>query len=209
MLPVPLPRPRAIGPFLAGLIAALSVAGPSPAAPATDSFNVELVVFRYEGAVASEENWDVAVPANAAPSADAGAAPDAIRPLSPAQFQLTGTESALRRNPNYEPIAHFGFRVTPGDRDTGTPVHIESLVDAASGLTGTVTLERGRFLHLALDLAYTTSTPPARLLAPNAAPGPVTFWIHQDRRMKPFERHYFDHPAFGVVAIVTPVGGSD
>jgi hypothetical protein len=29
--------------------------------------------------------------------------------------------------------------------------------------------------------------------------------MHQDRRMRPFERHYFDHPAFGVVAIITPV----
>jgi hypothetical protein len=198
---------------LAAVVAALSISGRSSAAPAADAFNVELVVFRYEGTVSSPENWDVAAPTDAAPATpatpDASSAPDIIRPLNPAQFQLTGTESALRRNPSYEPIAHFGFRVTPGERDTGTPVRVESLVDPASGLTGTVTLERGRFLHLALDLAYTTSTPPARLLAPNAAPGSVTFWIHQDRRMKPFERHYFDHPAFGVVTIVTPVGGSD
>jgi hypothetical protein len=88
-------------------------------------------------------------------------------------------------------------------------VRVEPLVEGTSGLTGTVTLERGRFLHLALELGYTTANPPAALLPSGTAPAPVTFRIRQDRRMRPFERHYFDHPAFGVVAIVTPVAGAD
>jgi len=200
------------------LAASLIAAQLPGATPAPDSaFNVELVVFRYNGLVASPEIWDTGPAAAAAPgtsTAGGAAAPvnpsaESVRPLSPGQFQLAGTENALRRNSSYELIAHFGFRVVPGDLDAGTPVNIEPLVDAATGLTGTVTLERGRYLHLALDLNYTTANPPAKLLAPGAPPGPLTFHLHQDRRMKSFERDYFDHPAFGVVAIVTPVGGGD
>jgi hypothetical protein len=200
------------------LATGLAAAQLPAATPAPDSaFNVELVVFRYNGLVASPEIWDsgpaTAAATEVAPTASAAAsaspAAESVRPLLPSQFQLAGTENALRRNPSYEPIAHFGFRVVPGERDAGTPVHVEPLVDAASGLTGTVTLERGRYLHLALDLNYTTANPPAKLLAPGGPPGPLTFHMHQDRRMKSFERDYFDHPAFGVIAIVTPVGGSD
>jgi hypothetical protein len=197
------------------LAAGLIVFGLAGAAPSPDTFNVELIVFRYNGTQASPENWDVpdtAVaqnPDTVAPGGSASSPADNVRPLSSAQFQLAGTETALRRNSAYEPIAHFGYRVKTSEPDAGTPVRVEMLADAASGLSGTVSLQRGRFLHLALDLAYTTANPPAKLIADNATPGPLTFHLHQDRRMRPFERHYFDHPAFGVVAIITPVGGSD
>jgi hypothetical protein len=217
------PRPRSSTPIaavlrVAALTLAVIIAGNTRAAtPPSDVFNVELVVFRYKGTIASPENWDEPAPAPVAAgdtaangtSAESNTAAQAVRPLGPAQFQLAGTEAALRRNASYEPIAHFGFRIAAGERDSGSPVRIEPLVEGTSGLTGSVTLERGRFLHLALDLAYTTANPPATLLTPGTAPGLVTFWIHQDRRMRPFERHYFDHPAFGVVAIVTPVAGAD
>ncbi len=213
-------RLRAISTTLAVacVIVATVAAGAGGAAPAPDTFNVELVVFRYSGTVSSPENWDIGPPAasaNADTNADATAAatdttaaPDAIRPLNPAQFQLAGTEATMRRNPGYEPLAHFGVRMTVPERETGTVVPVQSLVDPASGITGSITLQRGRFLHLALDLAYTTSNPPAKLLQPNAPAGPLTFQMHQDRRMRPFERHYFDHPAFGVIAIITTVGGN-
>lgn len=197
------------------ILAGLVLIGCASAAPSPDTFNVELVVFRYNGTVASPEKWDVPdapVPQNPDSTnegAQANSPPESVRPLSPAQFQLGSTESALRRNATYEPIAHFAYRVRTSEPDSGTPVRVEALADGASGLSGTVTLQRSRFLHLALDLAYTTANPPAKLLAAGATLGPMTFHLHQDRRMRPFERHYFDHPAFGVVAIITPVGGSD
>jgi len=205
----------ALSPPACGLCAGLLLFGFASAAPSADTFNVELIIFRYNGTVASPENWEVpdpAIPQNpdtTSAGADASSPPDSVRPLSAAQFQLGATESALRRNSTYEPIAHFGYRVKTSEPDSGTPVRVESLADGASGLAGTVTLQRGRFLHLALDIAYTTAGPPAKIVAADTTPGPMTFHLHQDRRMRPFERHYFDHPAFGVVAIITPVGGSD
>ena len=72
-------------------------------------------------------------------------------------------------------------------------------IDAA-GLTGSVTLERGQFLHLGLALDLAVPNPPAALAAP---PG-TTFTLHDNHRVKLFERNYYDSPAFGVIALVTP-----
>jgi hypothetical protein len=43
--------------------------------------------------------------------------------------------------------------------------------------------------------------PPAGLDAP---PG-TTFVMNETRRVRFYQRNYFDHPAFGVIALVLPV----
>ena len=60
-------------------------------------------------------------------------------------------------------------------------------------------LERGVYLHLVLDLRYAMSDPPSGLDAP---PGTV-FVLDESHRVRLKERNYFDHPAFGVIALVT------
>jgi hypothetical protein len=71
------------------------------------------------------------------------------------------------------------------------------------GLTGNVFLERGQFLHLGMTLSYAVPNPPAAL---QALPGTV-FTINESRRVKFYESTYFDHPAFGVIAMVAPAQG--
>jgi hypothetical protein len=60
--------------------------------------------------------------------------------------------------------------------------------------------ESGNYLHLGMSLNYQPSNPPEGL---GAAPGTV-FSMNESRRVKRFERNYYDHPAFGVIALVTP-----
>ena len=72
------------------------------------------------------------------------------------------------------------------------------------GLTGNVFLERGQFLHLGMTLTYAMSAPPPGL---GAAPD-TPFTINESRRVHFYERNYFDHPAFGVIALVTPAQGA-
>jgi hypothetical protein len=36
----------------------------------------------------------------------------------------------------------------------------------------------------------------------------TTFTINQSRRIKFYERNYYDHPAFGVIALVSPAHGT-
>jgi len=40
-----------------------------------------------------------------------------------------------------------------------------------------------------------------------AGPG-TTFQMGESRRIKFYERNYYDHPAFGVIALVTPAQGA-
>jgi hypothetical protein len=67
-----------------------------------------------------------------------------------------------------------------------------------------VYLERGQYLHLGMALTYAIQSPPAGL---NAGPG-TTFTLNENRRIRFYERNYYDHPAFGVIALVTPVQGA-
>jgi hypothetical protein len=66
-----------------------------------------------------------------------------------------------------------------------------------------VALERGQYLHLALALSYAMEDPPHGL----AAAGTV-FTLTQTHRVRFYERNYFDNPAFGVIALVTPLTGA-
>jgi hypothetical protein len=53
-----------------------------------------------------------------------------------------------------------------------------------------VYLERSTYLHLGLTLTLA---------------GPETYTIDEMRSVKYNERQYFDHPAFGVIALVSPI----
>ena len=77
---------------------------------------------------------------------------------------------------------------------------INKLAGNVPGLSGIIFLEAGAYLHLGMSLNYQTSNPPAGLAA---TPGTV-FTLAESRRVKRYERNYYDHPAFGVIALVTP-----
>ena len=110
-----------------------------------------------------------------------------------------------------------------------TGIHlVSSMGPPQRRLFGTVRLRRGRFLHLDLDLLLRPE--PERLPAPEATgettpadtpladPSPAQptettsqppdylavegFRLHQSRRVRPGEIHYFDHPLYGVIAVV-------
>ena len=49
----------------------------------------------------------------------------------------------------------------------------------------------------------------SRRRPPVLAPRPGTaFTLNENRRVKFYERNYYDHPAFGVIALVTPAQGA-
>jgi len=196
-------------------LAALAAATPaSPQQPATAAntpvYNVELVVFRATTALGAQEDWALEAGGAAGPrpesdsDAAAAAAPAAstarfVRELAPAEFQLNDIEARLRASSSYVPVAHIAWAQTAGQWGTHPSLPLPRGLDG-TGLSGTVTLERGTFLHLGLALSYVLETPPEGL---GAAPGTV-FSINDSHRVRFYERNYFDHPAFGVIALVTP-----
>lgn len=196
-------------------------------------YRVELVVFRSTSALGAPEDWATeagtspvtstdADPGGAAPNGTqaSSAAPDGAQAGSAAptgtetsgapassmvgllpesEFELDGVASRLRASGRYLPVAHIAWTQLASPWEKPVQIPVQSVGLNAEGITGTVALERGVYLHLVLDLRYAMSDPPAGLDAP---PGTV-FVLDESHRVRLKERNYFDHPAFGVIALVT------
>jgi hypothetical protein len=185
------------------------------------AYEVELVIFKVTNPTGSPEEWaaeearaktslpvlrdteDSATPGST--SSETTAAPaialpttvgseTSIQPLESGRYKLTNIEATLKRSRNYQPLAHIGWWQPGFLRESPRPVSVENLVPSGTGVTGTATLTRGtRLLHLQLDLTF-------------QAPNGQRYVLREHRAIRSGDKHYFDHPYFGVVAIVTPKG---
>jgi len=188
--------------LLGSSLPALSQDSPAPA------YHIEVIVFRANSAQGGAENW----------SAEAGAVNTIgdetssgssqvgrfVSLLPPEQFQLTDLENKLRSSGAYVPIAHAAWVQTASAWGTRAGFPLQKLGIDVQGLTGNVFLERGQYLHLGMVLSYEMPSPPAGL---GAGPG-TAFTLSESRRVRFYERNYYDHPAFGVIALVTPAQGN-
>lgn len=195
------------------LAAGLPGSAQQPAAPTVPAYNIELVIFRATTALGGAENWAAESGAksfsNDSSADEAGANTDQqvgrfIQMLPESQYQLTDIEKRLRASAGYAPIAHVAWSQTASAWGSRAGFPLQRLGIDVPELTGTVVLELGQYLHLGMTLAYTPANPPPGL---GAAPG-TTFTLNDGRRVRFNERTYFDHPAFGVIAVVTPVAGT-
>ncbi len=188
-----------------GLTACALLAGAPAAAqepPATVGaagpvYNIEIIVFQDTATLGGAENW----------SAEAGAGTHSI---------VAGDESTS----GSAQVGHFvamlpasvwqltelenRWSQTASSWGTRAGFALQRLGINVQGLSGTVFLERGQFLHLGMSLTYAMpSAPPGLTAAPD-----TPFTLNQSRRVHFYERNYFDHPAFGVIALVTPSQGA-
>jgi hypothetical protein len=122
-----------------------------------------------------------------------------VQTIPAAQFQLNDIAAKLQNTTNYQPVAHFAWQQTASSWGSRAGFTVAKLAGNVPGLSGIFYLERGTYLHLGMSLNYQPSNPPDALAA---TPGTV-FNLSESRRVKPFERNYYDHPAFGVIALVT------
>lgn len=188
---------------------ALLAAGAAPAQQDTH-YQVEVLVFlQPQGSSAELPPAPAAGLQSGEPEAlreDLAAEPDAqpaaggpatglpagfVPPSEP--LALTAAAEALRRR-GYQPLWHQAWIQPPGDRDGVVLPVLAALGQgrASPGLDGAISLTRGRFLHLGLDLQW--------------QPGPVLeAEMSQRRRLRSGEEHYLDHPRLGVLALVRPV----
>lgn len=188
---------------LLALLAGMS--GAQQSTSGLQAYDVELVIFRILSANATPEEWatekSLAPQQLTVPDDDSqtATAPAVAQPLAtstetfPAlpvsKFKLTAVDESLKRSRNYQSLGHFGWTQPGFPRTEAHYMSIDSQV--AAGLTGRVALSRGRYLHLTLDLAL------------QGADG-ERFILQHTRRMRSNERHYIDHPKFGVIALITP-----
>jgi hypothetical protein len=198
---------------LLALAAGLPGGAQEPTAPPVPAYNIELVIFRATTALGGAENWAAEAgtrsvsndsSADETPAATDQQAGHFIQMLPESQYQLTDLEKRLHASAGYAPIAHVAWSQTASAWGTRAGFPLQRLGIEVPELTGTVVLERGQYLHLGMTLTYTPANPPTGL---GAAPG-TTFTLNEGRRVRFNERTYYDHPAFGVIALVTPVAGT-
>ena len=184
--------------LLLGSFAVLATAqAPAPAAaPTATVYNVELLVFSGNGG--SAEDWSAPgarVPAGGGDSSSGNAQVGrfvAALPLS--QFQLANEAAKLRASGRYQILTHIAWQQTASTWGTKAGFTLARLGSQAGGLSGLIYLERGTYLHLGVNLAYNTGGP--------------TYRIGESRRVKFYDRQYYDHPVIGVLAMVTPAQGA-
>jgi hypothetical protein len=185
-------RPASLLALALALAIALLAPAPAPAAaPSTGAYQVEVIIFKASETPAGEA---LDVPAEGRGfdgRIDQGATPPMVlRMLDASQLQLGTLASKMRANGGYRVLAHAGWVQTATDWPRHGGIPLDQLGITAPDLSGSLFLERGpSFLHFGVDLKLGTS--PAWSLS-------------ELRKVKYNERNYFDHPGFGVIAIVSP-----
>jgi Peptidoglycan-binding protein, CsiV len=186
-------------------LALAGLASAQDAAPIV--YDVELIVFQQLNPGGTPEDWKLEeelaareqpvvtaeeegpIAASSAPVL--GASGPARQVLPREKFKLTAIAASLQRSRSYRPLAHFGWSQVGTPLNGTVPMPLGDLLPTGT-LTGSAALARGRFLHLTLDLGFRPEGEPQQYV------------LRQTRRMRSNERHYIDHPQFGVIALVTP-----
>lgn len=193
------------------LLVLLLALGLSPAALAQGDYQVEVIVFKqWEAGGPDAERWPLNPPPPAAAQVVSLADPNnGFSRLSPNQLKLHGAAQALAKSPSYEPLIHFGWRQPGLGRDAAPAVQLP----ADAPVQGLIRVYRERYLHVEVDLRQPTGRAATQVQggddgATVTAGEPV--YVHQQsRRMRSGELHYLDHPALGVLVLVTPLGAEE
>jgi hypothetical protein len=191
------------------LVAALACTLPAVAQDtAAPAYHIEMIIFRSGSAQGGSENWSSEANAGTTVGDESSSGSSQVghfvSVLPADQFQLNDIESKLRASGAYVPVAHVAWAQTASAWGTKAGFPVQKLGVDVPGLTGNVFLERGQYLHLGMALSYAMQTPPAGI---GAGLG-TAFTMSESRRIRFYERNYFDHPVFGVIALVTPAQGA-
>ena len=133
--------------------APLQAAASAASTPGTGAYQVEVVIFRTIDAPSGE---DLSVPAEGrgfSHQIETNATPPAVyRILEPSQMQLGAVASKLRSSGSWKVLAHAGWVQGATDWPKHVGITLEQLGINVPGLSGSVFVERGQFLHLGFDL---------------------------------------------------------
>ncbi|MCD2450919.1 peptidoglycan binding protein CsiV [Methylicorpusculum oleiharenae] len=152
---------------------------------ADDSFQIELVVFSQD--MPSTELFDQTQTRIEWP--DAVLDFDVLGSVAENAKMLKPVYDKLAAQLSYNVLVHAAWQQTLSANATGEAVRIR---DVRGEVNGFMRIQRGEYLELMLDLEY--------------QPLSNQFYrLNEVRRIKFNEQHYFDHPKFGVVAIVKPL----
>jgi hypothetical protein len=170
---------------LAATLVLAAFAGTAVPQQQPSRYTVEIIVFRTEATA----------PAAPTPMSDLGNATSSASDMeitSTSVRRLVGAAQKLRNSPGLKVLAHKAWTQAPAGWNSGRSASAAKLGLSSAGISGRITLERGQYLHVGFDLTVDE--------------GGQRYHLNELRRIKPDEIHYFDHPAIGVVAVVTGGG---
>lgn len=188
------PRPLTVRRSMLLLTLGLSLALTKPAsvdaAGAGGAYRVEVVIFRTTDTPTGEDLRANAEGRGFNGQLERGASPPSVlRKLDASQMQLGAMASRLRSSGSWRVVAHAAWIQSATAWPHHAGLSLEQVGINAPGLTGSVYVEHGQFLHLGFDLHL----------------GSDPAWsLSELRKIKFNEKNYFDHPGFGVIAIVSP-----
>jgi hypothetical protein len=187
--------------LLCASLAGLALVFAVPALPQATSaalpnaYRVEIVIFRNDN-LKTDENLDA--PAEGRGFADGnsnGQPPKVIKILGPESAQLGGIANKLRSS-GYRVLGHAIWLQTSTNWPAHLGVDLADVGIASPELSGQIFIERGTLLHMGVNITLATA-------------GGPTYRLSELRRVKFNENQYFDHPAMGVIAIVSQAGKAD
>lgn len=166
-------------------------------------YDVEIIIFSHNNQTDHGEAWSYA---------DAAAGPtqksypgSSFTRLSADSYRLKPVSYTLQRAGEYSVLYHRAWRQLAYSPSRAVSVPIKTTTDSGYHLEGALQLKRGRYLHLDVDLQLLDSVvqAPGQFL-----PGqdlPRAYRLTERRRLRGDKLQYFDHPRFGLLALVTPV----
>ena len=115
--------------------------------------------------------------------------------LTPGDYRLGTLEATLRANGAWRPIAHAAWIQTAPNWGSHAGIPLADVGINAPGLSGMVYLERAPiYVHLGFDVHLSAG---------------ATYTIKEMRSVRYNDKQYFDHPAFGIIAVVAPIKRGD
>lgn len=109
--------------------------------------------------------------------------------VSSNQMSLSGSAAALSGARNYRTLMHVAWIQGVKGNSLSKAVKIEN---AAGTINGYFRIQRSNLVHMIADIEF--------------SPGSAKYRIKEKRRFKLNEVHYLDHPKFGILARITPLG---
>jgi hypothetical protein len=175
-----IPSSRALAMALVALLLpCMPVASQQP----PNRYDVEIVIFRIS-ANSGTENLD-------APT-QPGASSGGMQLTPTTQRRLGGEVSRLRAAGGFQVLAHTAWTQAPAALNSRRGVSTAQIGIEAAGVSGNVFIERGQYLHLGFDLRIEH--------------GGRVYAISDQRRVRAGDAQYFDHPAIGILALISPAG---
>jgi hypothetical protein len=183
-------------------VAALLVTVNPVVVAAPPIYDVEIIIFRHKVNTDAGEQWTTPAANDLQPTRVFSQ--DEFTELDRNLYQLGGINGGLRNSSDYTVLFHRAWRQVGYDAAHAIAYPIHTFADNRRySIDGSVTLIRERYLHLDVDLLLTSSGAESAQYIEEPGSKPA-YRLREKRRMRSREVHYFDHPRFGMIAVVTP-----